>query len=242
MPRGAHLATAFEIYLKRNSKKFEEYLSTFFTDGTHPDMDRYLYDPLSQYYANAGKRHRPLICLLACDAVGGDSAAGMAVCRGHRALPHGSAHPRRHRGLLPDPPRRTLPPRRRGRGPGDQRRRPRTLARVRHGGRRPRSDDATKLRVLKELVDMTTRTIEGQALDIGWARDDRFDLTVDDYLVMANHKTAFYSGAVPLAVGAIIGGGTESQIEVAACVRARRGTRVPDTGRRSQSGRQRRSP
>ena len=29
---------------------------------------------------------------------------------------------------------------------------------------------------------------------------------------MANHKTAFYSGAVPLAVGAIIGGGTEEQV------------------------------
>ena len=59
---------------------------------------------------------------------------------------------------------------------------------------------------------MTTRTIEGQALDIGWARDDRFDLAVNDYLVMANHKTAFYSGAVPLAVGAIVGGGTDVQI------------------------------
>jgi geranylgeranyl diphosphate synthase type I len=69
-----------------------------------------------------------------------------------------------------------------------------------------------RLRVLKELVEMTTRTIEGQALDIGWARDDRFDLGVDDYLIMANHKTAFYSGAVPLAVGAIVGGGTEVQI------------------------------
>ena len=77
----------------------------------------------------------------------------------------------------------------------------------------PGLDDATKLRVLAELVAMTTRTIEGQALDIGWARDDRFDLTVEDYLVMATHKTAFYSGGVPLAVGAIIGGGTDEQIE-----------------------------
>ena len=30
---------------------------------------------------------------------------------------------------------------------------------------------------------------------------------------MATHKTAHYSGAVPLAVGAIIGGGTEMEIE-----------------------------
>ena len=73
-------------------------------------------------------------------------------------------------------------------------------------------EDHIKLRVLAELVDMTTRTIEGQALDIGWARDDRFDLTVEDYLLMANHKTAYYSGAVPLAVGAIVGGGSETQI------------------------------
>ncbi len=77
----------------------------------------------------------------------------------------------------------------------------------------PALDDATKLKVLHELVEMTTRTIEGQALDIGWARDDRFDLSVDDYLVMANHKTAFYSGAVPLAIGAIVGGGTDEQVD-----------------------------
>jgi len=77
----------------------------------------------------------------------------------------------------------------------------------------PGLDGPTKIRVLAELVDMTTRTIEGQALDIGWARDGRFDLTIDDYLTMANHKTAFYSGGVPLAVGAIIGGGSTAQVE-----------------------------
>ena len=64
--------TGFELYLKRNSKKFDDYLSTFFGNGTHPDMGRYLYAPLAAYSANAGKRHRPLICLLACEAVGGD--------------------------------------------------------------------------------------------------------------------------------------------------------------------------
>lgn len=30
---------------------------------------------------------------------------------------------------------------------------------------------------------------------------------------MATHKTAHYSGAVPLAVGAMVGGGTEEQVE-----------------------------
>ncbi|MRR13587.1 polyprenyl synthetase family protein, partial [bacterium] len=64
--------TGFELYLKRNAGKFDRYLSTFFTDGTHPDMGRYLYDLVADFTANAGKRHRPLICLLACEAVGGE--------------------------------------------------------------------------------------------------------------------------------------------------------------------------
>lgn len=77
----------------------------------------------------------------------------------------------------------------------------------------PLLDDATKVRVVNELIEMTRRTIEGQALDIGWARDGRYDILPEDYLVMATHKTAHYSGAVPLAIGAIIGGGTETEIE-----------------------------
>ena len=57
--------TSFELYLKRNAKKFDAYLATFFSDGAHSDMGRYLYGPVSDFTANAGKRHRPLICLLA---------------------------------------------------------------------------------------------------------------------------------------------------------------------------------
>ena len=77
----------------------------------------------------------------------------------------------------------------------------------------PLLSDAVKVRVVSEMIEMTRRTIEGQALDIGWARDGRYDITPEDYLVMATHKTAHYSGAVPLAIGAIVGGGTEQQIE-----------------------------
>jgi len=204
----------FELYLKRNSKRMDDYLATFFMDGTHPDMKRYLYGPLAEYSANAGKRHRPLICLLACEAVGGDP---------ERARSSAAAIEHFHTAALIHDDIEDASQTRRGEpclhikegdglaiNAGD-------LALSLVTGTvvdEPNLDDTTKLRVLKELVDMTTRTIEGQALDIGWARDDRFDLTVDDYLLMANHKTAFYSGAVPLAVGAIVGGGSESQIEM----------------------------
>lgn len=205
--------TAFELYLKRNAKKFDAYLAEFFTGGTHEDMRRYLYDLLSRYTANAGKRHRPLICMLAAEAVGGDPELARSSAA---AIEHFHTAALIHDDIMDSSlTRRGMPCLHVTEGDalainaGD-------LALALVTGTVV-EDEAlatdVRLRVLRELVDMTTRTIEGQALDIGWARDDRFDVTVDDYLVMANHKTAYYSGAVPLAIGAIVGGGSEGEIE-----------------------------
>lgn len=203
----------FEKFLNEKTASFDSYMAEFFGEGTHPDMWRYLYGPLSEFSNNAGKRHRPLICMLACRAVGGDDqmarAAGAAIEHFHTAaLIHDDiadeSQLRRGKPCLHHQIGEGL-----AINAGD-------LALSLVTGTVLVDDslsDAVKLRVLKELVDMTTRTIEGQALDIGWARDERFDITVEDYLTMAAHKTAFYSGGVPLAVGAIIGGGSEEQIE-----------------------------
>ena len=158
--------SVFELYLKRQSKQFDRYLGGFFDDGGHPDMARYLYGPLKSFSDNAGKRHRPIICLLACEAVGGDRD-GLAVGGRHRALPHRRADPRRHRGQLAHAPRRPCMHVTEGEGlainAGDLALSLVCGTVVNDDG----LDDATKLRVLAELVDMTTRTIEGQALDIG---------------------------------------------------------------------------
>lgn len=205
--------SVFELFLKSDAKRVDDYLSTFFSDGTHPDMKRYLYGPLSTFSANAGKRHRPLICLLACEAVGGDPdlarSSAAAVEHFHTAaLIHDdiedSSLTRRGEPCMHIAEGEGL-----AINAGDLALSLVTGAVVHD----PDLNAETKLKVLAELVDMTTRTIEGQALDIGWARDDRFDLTIDDYLLMANHKTAYYSGAIPLAIGAIVGGGSDEQIE-----------------------------
>ena len=205
--------TAFELYLARNAKQIDRYLASFFGNGSHPDMRRYLYGPLASYTANAGKRHRPLICLLACEAVGGDPKRAMTAAA---AIEHFHTAALIHDDLED----RSLT--RRGEpcihvtegeglaiNMGDLALSLVTGTVVDDEGLEPEM----RLHVLRELVAMTTRTIEGQALDIGWARDGRFDLSIEDYLVMADHKTAYYSGAVPLAVGAIVGGGSPEQIE-----------------------------
>ena len=208
------MATDFMSFLNDHYAKVDELIASYYAgNGSHPDMDAYLYAPLAKYSANGGKRTRPVVCFLGCMAVGGSaelaSSAAASVEHFHTAaLIHDDiadeGELRRGEPCL----HLTM-----GLGlainAGD-------LALSQVTGtvlQDDRLDDATKVRVLGELVRMTTRTIEGQALDIGWARDARWDISEDDYLAMASHKTAYYSVAVPLACGAIIGGGTDEQVE-----------------------------
>ncbi len=203
----------FEEYLNCFAPKIGGLINSYIPEGTHPDMDRYLYTPLTRYSENGGKRHRPLICFAACRAVGGnmDRATSAAAAIEHfhtAALIHDDiadeAELRRGEPCLHLTEGLGL-----AINMGD-------LALSRVNGtviNDPLLSDSVKVRVVSELIEMTRRTIEGQALDIGWARDGRYDITPEDYLVMATHKTAHYSGAVPLAVGAIVGGGSEEQIE-----------------------------
>ncbi len=206
---------SFKLHLKTHHRDIDQHLATYFeVPAAHADMYDYLYHPLATYTANSGKRHRPLICLLACEAVGGDPAlaqrSAAAVEHFHTAA---LIHDDIEDGALT---RRGEPALHVKEGDGIAINAGDLALSLVTGS--VVDDDALdpelKVRILKELVDMTTRTIEGQALDIGWARDGRFDLTVDDYLTMANHKTAFYSGAVPLAIGAIIGGADEATVAV----------------------------
>ena len=203
----------FEDYLKAYADPVGELINSYIPHGTHGDMDRYLYDPLYHYSENAGKRHRPLICFAACLAVGGDPDRAATAAA---AIEHFHSAALIHDDIADEAELRRGEPclhLTEGMGlainMGD-------LALSLVNGtviNDPLLDDATKVRVVNELIEMTRRTIEGQALDIGWARDGRYDITEADYLRMATLKTAHYSGAVPLALGAIVGGGTEAEIE-----------------------------
>lgn len=203
----------FEDYLETTAAAVGDVINTYIPHGSHPDMDKYLYTPLFTYSQNGGKRHRPLICLAACAAVGGDVRKAMSAAA---AIEHFHTAALIHDDIADEATlRRNEPCLHLTEGVG--------LA-INAGDLGlmlvngtvmvdPLLSDHEKVRVVNELIDMTRRTIEGQALDLGWARDERYDITPEDYLIMAIHKTAHYSGAVPLAIGAIVGGGNEQEIE-----------------------------
>lgn len=203
----------FESYLSRYADKVGDIINTFIPVGSHPDMDKYLYAPLMKYSQNGGKRHRPLICVAACAAVGGDIRRAFSAAA---AIEHFHTAALIHDDIADEASlRRGEPCMHLTQGEGLAINAGDLALSIVNGivMRDPLLSDSMKVRVAIELVSMAQSTVEGQALDIGWARDGRYDITPEDYLVMATHKTAHYSGAVPLAVGAMVGGGSEEQVE-----------------------------
>jgi geranylgeranyl diphosphate synthase type II len=61
------------------------------------------------------------------------------------------------------------------------------------------------LRILEETESMARESIEGQAIELGWRRDNSLGLQDGDYLRMVLKKTCCYTTIFPLRVGALIG-------------------------------------
>jgi geranylgeranyl diphosphate synthase type I len=184
-----------------------------YLDGVAKDTPRYryLYSILHEFITRGGKRTRPAMAMLACEVVGGHPrlalSSGCAIEFFHVAA------------LIHDDimDSSTL-------------RRGEPCAHIIHGAplainagdyalglvctivvRDSALEDGIKLAVLDVIGEMSERTVEGQALDVGWVRDDIYDLTPEDYLDMALGKTGHYSGIAPLKAGAIVGGATAAE-------------------------------
>lgn len=184
------------------------------TDGTvSADLERYLYAPLAHFTSGGGKRVRPVLALLGAEAVGGRPedalSAGIAIeLFQSAALVHDDiadeSELRRGEPCLYKTEGVGL-----ATNMGDL-----ALTQVFEVVLADEGlDPARRLAVLAELVRMERHTLEGQALDLGWARDGRWDVTCDDYVYMVTSKTAWYSAALPLYIGAIAGGADKDDAE-----------------------------
>ncbi|MEQ8660822.1 MAG: polyprenyl synthetase family protein [Gammaproteobacteria bacterium] len=61
------------------------------------------------------------------------------------------------------------------------------------------------LRVLQETERMSRESAEGQALELGWRRDNVTDVSAEDYLLMILKKTCWLATIHPSRMGALIG-------------------------------------
>ena len=175
------------------------------------DLNTYLYQPLREFSATGGKRVRPALVLLATQAVHGNVEAALPVAC---AIEDFQSAALIHDDIADKSELRRGEPclyRRLGTGlainVGDAAL-VHTIGRICHSNA---YDKTTRLRLIDALISMQEHTLEGQALDLGWTQENRWDITPDEYLFMATSRTAYYSAAYPLLCGAIVGGGTAEQ-------------------------------
>jgi geranylgeranyl diphosphate synthase, type II len=166
---------------------------------------RHLYDLVSECLEASGKGLRPALCLATCRAFGGriedalDSAAAIEVLHNafliHDDIEDGSefrhARPTMHRqyGI----------PLAVNTGDAMQALSIRLLR-----GNVSTLGPEVAWRVADEFDHMLMESLEGQAMELGWIRDNRCDISESDYLRMILKKTCWYSFIHPVRIGALI--------------------------------------
>jgi geranylgeranyl diphosphate synthase type II len=173
-----------------------------------PDREprRWLYDLMAAYPSRIGKGIRSSLCVAACRAFGGST---------EEAMPSAAAIELLHNAFLVHDDVED----------GSLSRRGFPTLHLQHGlalavnagdglavaGLTPLRDNLSVLgsdmsqRVLDEFQLLLHRTIEGQAIELGWRSENVVDLTPTDYLNMVLLKTCSYSTIFPLRIGGLIG-------------------------------------
>ena len=69
------------------------------------------------------------------------------------------------------------------------------------------------MRIFEEVDHLVVETLEGQAMELGWVRDNDLTVTTDDYLRLVLKKTAWYSFIHPLRIGALVADGDDRNLD-----------------------------
>jgi geranylgeranyl pyrophosphate synthase/uncharacterized protein with NAD-binding domain and iron-sulfur cluster len=72
---------------------------------------------------------------------------------------------------------------------------------------------AAAIRILDEVDHMLVESLEGQATELGWVRDNDLGVGTDEYLLLVLKKTAWYSFIHPLRIGAIVANAEDPQLD-----------------------------
>lgn len=70
--------------------------------------------------------------------------------------------------------------------------------------------------IANEFYRVLKRTADGQAIEIMWSKNERVDIQDKDWFFIADGKTAYYTIAAPLMLGAMIAGAKQNQLNLLA--------------------------
>ena len=193
---------------QKNMKTFQDYLDTInqaIAAIPYPDAPQQLYAPIEYHMALGGKRVRPVLTLMACDAFGGDSSLALNAALGLEMFHNFT--------LLHDDVMDNA----------DVRRGKTTVHRRWNDNTAILSGD-TMLTIATQYIARCTNwpvmnlfnktaieIYEGQQWDMDY--ENRSDVTVDEYVNMIRLKTSVLLGCA-LKTGALIAGADDQQADL----------------------------
>jgi geranylgeranyl diphosphate synthase, type II len=167
---------------------------------------RYLYDLIGSQLSRSGKGLRPALCLATCRAFGGSleqalpSAVSVELLHNaflvHDDIEDGSLYRRNEATLYVE---QGIPI---AVNVGDAMH---ALAIASLIENIPVLGADLAYRIFHEAQHLVLQSVEGQALELGWTRDNVVEVTEDDYLRMVLKKTCWYTSIHPCRIGALIG-------------------------------------
>jgi geranylgeranyl diphosphate synthase, type II len=171
---------------------------------------RHLYDLIRDFVARPGKGLRPALCMATCEAFGGKL---------EHTLPTAAALELLHNALLVHDDvedesdyRRNIPTLHRTHGvplavnTGDAMNALTLTLLLRN---QELVGSSTAWQIIVEFQHLLLESLEGQAMELGWIRDNACDVSEDDYLRMILKKTCWYSFIHPCRLGALLAGASD---------------------------------
>lgn len=187
-----------------------------FLPTSHKDQDvNELYQMMLDYPRRAGKGLRPALCLLICEAFGGDSERAVNTAAALELLQNWL--------LIHDDIE-----------DGSELRRGDPCLHQKHGipmainvgdalhckmwEMLHQNNDILghelAFKILSEFIQLSNQVVEGQHIELSWVRNNRWNINEKDYWSMCIQKTAWYTCITPCRVGAIIGGANQEDVDV----------------------------
>jgi geranylgeranyl diphosphate synthase, type II len=190
-----------------------EYHELFKVDGRFRGETKRVWQTVSEYPKRQGKYLRPSLLMLCCEALGGDPK---------KALKTAAAVQISEEWLLIHDDIEDNSLKRRGEAclhkkyglgealnAGDMLHM--IMWRVLFDNKEILGDELT-FRIIRELNTVLMRTALGQGVEMDWVASSKLEVTEDDWLFIADGKTAYYSIVAPLRLGAMIAGASNDEL------------------------------
>ena len=202
-------------FLKETKKQIDAHIFDFLpSEHDHPEVHQF-YQMMLDYPLRAGKGLRPAICLLICEAFGGDprkainTAAALELLQ-NWALIHDDIED------------------------GSDLRRGEPCLHQKHGipiainvgdglhckmwEMLNRNADLLgyelAFEIVSEFAQLSNSIVEGQHIELSWVENNCWDLAESDYWTMCVRKTASYTCITPCRVGALIAGASKNEMDL----------------------------